>query len=98
MKFAVVLAATVLAAAPSVLLISCAKQSTTGQHATLLLRDGTNVSGTVISNSASEIQIAGDDKITRTIPVTQVRSIQYDDTAASTTAAALQPLASRSDH
>ena len=91
MKFAVVLVATVLAAAPSVLLVSCAKTSTGGQHATVLLRDGTNVSGTVLSNSASEIQIAGDDKITRTIPMTQVRSIQYDDATAATTAATTQP-------
>jgi hypothetical protein len=87
MRFAIATAATVLAAASSLLLVSCAKPSTGGQHATLLLRDGTNVSGAVLSSSASEIQVAGDDKITRTIPMTQVRSIQYDDTAATTAAA-----------
>ncbi|HEY7393171.1 MAG TPA: hypothetical protein VH640_31915 [Bryobacteraceae bacterium] len=87
MRFAIVTAATVLAAASSLLLVSCAKPSAGGQHATLLLRDGTNVGGTVLSSSASEIQISGDDKITRTIPMTQVRSIQYDDTAATPAAA-----------
>ena len=58
---------------------SCAKPATDGRHATVLMRDGTNVSGTILSNSASELQISGDDKVTRTIPVTQVRSIDYDD-------------------
>jgi hypothetical protein len=50
------------------------------------MRDGASVSGTIISNSASEIQIAGDDKVTRTIPMAQVRSINYDDTPAATAA------------
>jgi hypothetical protein len=44
------------------------------------MRDGASVSGTIISNSGSEIQIAGDDKVTRTILMAQVRSIDYDDT------------------
>jgi hypothetical protein len=46
------------------------------------MRDGTSVSGTVMSSSAAEIQIAGDDKVTRTIPMSQVRSVDYDETAA----------------
>ncbi|HLI83538.1 MAG TPA: hypothetical protein VKV17_06445 [Bryobacteraceae bacterium] len=82
MKLAAILAAALLAAASGVFLVSCSKSSSGGQHATLLLRDGTNVSGTVLSSSTGEIQIAGDDKITRTIPMAQVRSIQYDDAAA----------------
>jgi hypothetical protein len=44
------------------------------------MRDGTRVTGTVTSSSASELQLTGDDKIARTIPMAQVRSIQYDDT------------------
>ena len=63
------------------LLVCCNKPSGGSQHATVLMRDGTNVSGSVLSSSAAEIQLAGDDKITRTIPMTQVRSIQYDDPA-----------------
>jgi hypothetical protein len=55
MRFTTVLAATVLAAALSLLPISCAKQSAGRQHATFLRRDGSNVSGTVLSNSANEI-------------------------------------------
>ena len=31
-----------------------------------------------------EIQIAGDDKVTRTIPMAQVRSIEYDETPPAT--------------
>ena len=61
-------------------LSSCTRNSGGRQRATVLMRDGTSVSGTVVSNSGSEIQIAGDDKVTRTIPMTQVRSIDYDET------------------
>jgi hypothetical protein len=61
-------------------LSSCAKP-TGGQHATVQLRDGTNVSGTVISNSSDEVKIAGDDKADHTIPMSQVRAIEYSDAA-----------------
>ena len=64
------------------LLCSCAKTNSGGPHATVELRDGTSVAGTVLSTSPSELQIAGDDKLTRTIPMSQVRSIEYDDTSA----------------
>ena len=65
-----------------VLLLLCAcnkTQSGGGQHATVELRDGTSVTGTVVSTSASELQIAGDDQQTRTIAMNQVRSIEYDE-------------------
>jgi hypothetical protein len=62
------------------LLGSCSKQSG-GQRATVQMRDGTEVSGTVVSSSASEIQLAGDDKVTRTIPMAQVRSVEYEQPA-----------------
>lgn len=66
-------------AIPTILLLcSCNKSTGGGQHATVDLQDGTSVTGTVLSSSASQIQIAGDDKITRTIPMNQVRSIEYD--------------------
>ena len=64
------------------LLCSCSKTSGGGQHATIELRDGTSVAGTVVSTSPSEVQIAGDDKGTRTIPMSQVRAIEYDETPA----------------
>jgi hypothetical protein len=63
------------------LLSSCNKTANGTQHATILLRDGSSASGTVLSSSASEIQLAGDDKNTRTIPMAQVRSVAYDDTS-----------------
>ncbi len=71
-----------LLALPAVLLLSSCNQTTGGgQRATVELRDGSSVTGTVLSSSASEIQLAGDDKSTRTIPMGQVRSIEYADPA-----------------
>jgi hypothetical protein len=66
-------------AAVLLLLCGCSKTSEGGQHATVELRDGTSVTGTVVSTSPSELQIAGDDKQTRTIAMNQVRSIEYDE-------------------
>lgn len=74
-----------------ILLASCNKSSGGGQHATVLLRDGTSVSGTVLSTSPSDMQIAGDDKVTRTVLMSQVRSVQYDDAAPATGAVAGSP-------
>ncbi|HEV2194150.1 MAG TPA: hypothetical protein VGR55_01110 [Candidatus Acidoferrum sp.] len=62
-------------------LTSCAKQAS-GQHATVLMRDGSELAGTVTATSPSEITLAGDDKTTHTIPMTQVKSIEYDDASA----------------
>ena len=65
------------------LLCACNKTSSGGgQHATVELRDGTTVTGTVVSTSPTELQVAGDDKLARTIPMNQVRSIEYDDQGA----------------
>jgi hypothetical protein len=70
------------------LLSSCNRNeaSGNGRHATVLMRDGTSVSGMAISTSSNQIQLAGDDKVTRTIPMAQVRSIEYDDTPPPTAA------------
>lgn len=72
-----------------VLFSSCARQepapaasAETGRHATVVLRDGSKAAGTVTASSATQITLAGDDHITRTIPMDQVRSIEYGDTAA----------------
>ena len=74
----------------AVILASCSKPAGSGQRATVSMRDGTEVTGTVLSSSTSEIQISGDDKVTRTIPMAQVQSIEYEDAgpAPSGTAAA----------
>jgi len=70
------------------LLTSCANQSTTGPHGTVMMRDGTSVSGSILSTSATAVRVAGDDKVTRDIPMEQVRSINYDAAAAAPAAAA----------
>jgi hypothetical protein len=78
--FAVIVFATLI-------LSSCAKNGTetspapNAKHATVTMKDGTTTAGSVVSSSDKEITIAGDDKITRTIPMDQVRSIEYLDTA-----------------
>ena len=70
-------------------LASCTnKQAPSGQHATILMRDGTSLTGTVTATSPTEITLAGDDNTTHTIPMTQVKSIEYDDTGAAQTSAA----------
>ena len=66
-------------------LASCANTSTaTGPHATVLMRDGTTLAGTVTATSPAQITLAGDDNATHAIPMTQVKSIEYDDAAAQT--------------
>ena len=71
------------------LLCSCNKATQgTGPHATVYLRDGTSVSGTVTSSSPTEIQIAGDDNTARTIPMSQVQSVSYDQAAPAPNSAA----------
>ncbi|HTR34605.1 MAG TPA: YMGG-like glycine zipper-containing protein [Bryobacteraceae bacterium] len=62
-------------------------------HATVYLRDGTVVAGKVISSTPTQLEIAGDDNITHTIPVGQVQSMSYD---APPQAAAAAPPASTS--
>ena len=71
-------------------LASCANKQASGQHATILMRDGTTLTGMVTATSPSEVTLAGDDNAKHTIPMTQVKSIEYDDTAAAP-ASATQP-------
>ena len=69
-------------------LASCTnKQAPPGQHATILMRDGTSLTGTVTATSPTEIALAGDDNATHTIPMTQVKSIEYDEPGAAQTSA-----------
>jgi len=46
------------------------------------MRDGSTLTGTVTATSPSQITLAGDDNTTHTVPMTQVKSIEYDDAAA----------------
>jgi hypothetical protein len=67
-----------------------------GPHATVLMRDGTRLAGTVTATSPSEITLAGDDNAAHTIPMAQVKSIEYDDAAAGAAAPASASAASAS--
>src|ERR1700730_5049051 len=66
---------------PLVLLCSCNKTAgpASGPHATVVMRDGTSVAGTVLSSSATNVEIVGDDRVTRNLATSQVRSVNYDD-------------------
>jgi hypothetical protein len=63
-------------------LASCSNQATTGPHATVSMRDGSTLAGMVTATSPSEITLVGDDKVTHTVPMTQVKAIEYDDAPA----------------
>jgi uncharacterized protein YcfL len=74
-KLTLVLSALLLAG----LLTSCSSQSTAdGPHATVLLRDGTQVAGIVTASSPSGITLMGDDKVSHTMSMAQVQSVAYD--------------------
>jgi hypothetical protein len=70
------------------LVSACSSTPTTGPRATVQMRDGSRVSGMVLSSTAAELRIAGDDNVTRTIPMTQVRSVVYDEAPAAASQAA----------
>ena len=70
------------------LLASCTAKQAPGQHATIFMRDGTTLSGTVTATSPTEVTLTGDDNASHTVPMTQVKSIEYDDAAGGQTSAA----------
>jgi hypothetical protein len=70
-------------------LCSCATKEADRPHATVTMRDGSTFAGSVVSTSASEITVAGDDKSSRTIPMNQVKSIEYDDAPPAAAASAV---------
>jgi hypothetical protein len=51
-------------------------------HATVLMRDGTRVSGTVVTSTPSDITLNVDGGASRTISMKDVRSVTYDDAGA----------------
>src|SRR5215475_5111105 len=75
------------AASALLLLASCNEKTASGPHATVLMRDGSTLAGMVTATSPSEITLVGDDKVTHTVPMTQVKSIEYDDAQAAQTPA-----------
>jgi hypothetical protein len=70
----------VMALICALFLCSCSKKdegSAGTARATVSMRDGTSFNGAVLSSSANEIRLAGSDNVTRTIPLSQVKSIDY---------------------
>ena len=70
------------------LVASCGNQAGAGQHATISMRDGSTLTGIVTASSAAEISVTGDDNTRHTVPMSQVKSIEYDDAPAAQTSAA----------
>jgi len=64
-------------------------------HATVLMRDGSRLTGTITASSPSEITLLGNDKSSQTIAMKQVKSIAYDDAKPADPA---QAEASHEDH
>ena len=67
-------------------LTSCSKQEATAPaaelpHATVVMRDGTRASGAVAASSASEITLNLDAGGSRTIPMKDVRRVDYGEVA-----------------
>jgi len=67
----------------SLLLVSCAKQDAgPARHATVIMQDGSQYSGTITGSSATEVALRGDDNTNRTLAMKDVKSIDYDDASA----------------
>lgn len=69
--------------AVAALAVACSgsKQSIEGQHATLQLNDGSQVTGVVKSTTKAEMVLAGDDGIERKVPTAQVKAVTYQPAA-----------------
>ncbi len=68
-------------------LASCGSKQASGPHATVLMRDGSTLTGTVTATSPAEITLAGDDNTAHAVPMAQVKTIEYDDHSADTNCA-----------
>jgi hypothetical protein len=82
----------------SALLSSCAKPPEASApapadlpHATVVLRDGTRVSGGIAATSATEVTVNPDAGGSRTIPMKDVRRIDYGETATAAKPASSSP-------
>jgi hypothetical protein len=63
-------------------LSSCAKSSTaaaSGTQATILLRNGGHYSGSIVRSSADDVTFVGDDNVTRTLDMRDVKAIEYGE-------------------
>jgi hypothetical protein len=74
-----------------------------GPHATVLMRDGTQVAGIVTASTPSGLTLMGDDKVSHMISMAQVKSVSYDQAqpgqpGAADSGAAQPPDATHDDH
>jgi hypothetical protein len=76
-------------------LSACSSTPTTGPRATVQMRDGSLVTGMVLSSTAAELRLVGDDGVSRTIPMSAVRSVEYGDAPAEAAPAAAPAAAAR---
>lgn len=90
--------ALILAALSAGFLTSCAKQEPAASpvaaelpHATVVMRDGTRATGGVASSTATEITVDLDAGGSRTIPMKDVRRVDYGETATAAAPAAASP-------
>lgn len=58
---------------------AAAAQSAGAQHASVNLKDGSKVPGTIVASSQTDMVVAGDDGIERKIPLTQIKSVEYGE-------------------
>ena len=76
------------------LLSACNSTPTTGPRATVQMRDGSRVIGMVVSSTSTELRMVGDDGVTRIIPMSTVRAVNYGEASdvASTAVAPAAPV------
>jgi hypothetical protein len=56
-----------------------ATQTAVGPHVFVHLKDGSNVPGTIVASSQTDMVVEGNDGIEHTIPLTQIKSVDYGE-------------------
>jgi hypothetical protein len=72
------------------LAVSCARNDGGGAaaaapHGTVVMRDGATYAGKITGTTPTQVTVAGDDNATHILAMKDVKSINYDDTAAAST-------------
>ena len=57
-------------------------QAVGGPHASVQLKNGNKVPGTIVASSQTDMVVSGDDGIEHKIPLSQIKSVEYGETAA----------------
>src|SRR3954453_16980685 len=68
-----------------------AAQSAGGPHAFVNLKSGGKVPGTIVASSQTDMVVAGDDGIQHKIPFSQIKSVDYGDTASADARSSREP-------